>query len=518
MLDTEPQSEAVITEEQPIVAGLTKTEIDAIYAGNDEELKVAISMLLTDPYFQFVPRPDNIELWDQQESFVNSPEDPDDTGRGHFNICLGGNGSGKTQAAAFKTARYLRERTPPRDECPFWVIGESFELACGVCWGEKLSKYLPKDLIHSISWFKSSRNWPAAVNLKHPDDPNRIGWVVEFKSYSQGREAMQARSIGGYWFNEEVPLTIVEEVQARCRDYGSPGWADFTPLKIKSPEWRDKHDDPPSGWNFYHLNTKCNTALDAGWVDWWLAGIPEDMRDTRQLGMFTSLSGQVFKDWRKKIHVIPRRRIPRDWKKIRGIDYGHNNPTAVLWIARDHDRNYYVYDEHYEARQLHDHHAKLIKSRPWDLTDPHTGATYGDHDPQEIAEYAARGIYITPANKTRNPGIEAIKSLMVPNPDTGKPRLFVMENCENLIKELPRYRYPDQRGPEGNKRNAAEDPIDCDDHAIDALRYAIFSEEIRLLRNKPLGKKIHKDITHLSMPKFTDSKKQGYGNLPKRTA
>jgi len=507
---------------EPIVAGtgLTQSQIEQIYAGDDEQLKYAVSLLLTDEYFKFVPRPDNIAEWDQQEGFVNSPEETGKEGAGNFNICLGGNGSGKTQAAAYKTARYLRERRPPREECPFWVIGKTFELACGVCWGEKLKHYIPESLIHGISWFKSARGWPAAVNLKHPDDPSKIGWVIEFKSYDQGREAMQARSIGGYWFNEEVPFSIVEEVQARCRDYGSPGWADFTPLNIKSPEWRDKYDDPPNGWHFYHLNTLCNTNRPKGWYEWFLGSVAADMRDTRQYGHFTALSGQVFKDWRKLTHVIPKRKIPRDWKKLRGIDYGHNNPTACLWIARQgsgFDSVYYVYDEHYEPRQLHDYHAKRIKSRPWDHgNDPNYGPTYGDHDPQEIAEYAHRGIFITPANKAIIPGIECLQSLMIPNPITGKPRLYVMDHCENLIKEIGKYRYLDQRRTEGNKRNAAELPAECDDHAIDALRYAIYSDEMRGMRGTAEGRRLIKTRNNQAMPapmSMNSNRRNSYGNL-----
>ena len=101
---------------------------------------------------------------------------------------------------------------------------------------------------------------------------------------------------------------------------------------------------------------------------------------------------------------------------------------------------------------------------------------------------------------------------MIPNPITGKPRLFVMEHCENLIKEIPKYRYLDQRGTEGNKRNAAELPADCDDHAIDALRYAIYSDEMRNMRGTAEGRRLIKNRDILSMPQPTQ-KRTSYGNL-----
>lgn len=48
-------------------------------------------------------------------------------------------------------------------------------------------------------------------------------------------------------------------------------------------------------------------------------------------------------------------------------------------------------------------------------------------------------------------------------------RIFVSKKCVNLISELESYHYPDSN-PE---KNAAEDPVKKNDHALDALRYAL---------------------------------------------
>lgn len=435
------------------------------------------------PYERFCPRADDAADFDQQTEFVECDA--------KFSICLGGTGSGKTEAAAWKTAKRLRER-PPRARCPFWIVGDTYEQVCSICWDEKLSKYIDKKQILSVDWYKQQRNWPFAVTLRHPDNPNLPGWVIEFKSYSQGRGRMQGRSIGGYWFNEEVPFEIVSEVQGRCRDYDSKGWADFTPIEVRSPEWPDFYDDPPEGWRFYHLNVERNNRLAEGWAERYLATFPEDERETRRIGVFASYVGQVFKEWRKPIHVIQPGAahaeqlglqfdrqgnlvIPHDWNRFRGIDFGFNNPFACIWVCQDRDGRFYAYDEHYESQRLLAYHAAEIHRRPWLPANPHFKRTYSDHQAQERAEMSKLGVPCTPANKKDLAGgVSILRSLMMTQGD-GLARLYVHARCKNLIKEIRGYHWPDEIGTGNRTRNPKDLPVDYENHAIDALRYAIVS-------------------------------------------
>lgn len=442
----------------------TEAVLAASLKSANPQIRAIAEAYCRDPLQRFRPRPNNPNDHDEQTAFIE-----DNISR--FAVCLGGTGSGKTEAAAYKVARYVLDHEPQRERLPFWIVGDTYDTTCDVCWNEKLSKYIPKAMIHSIDWYKSRRNWPYAVSLKHPKKPGEIGWVLEFKSYEQGLAPMKAKSIGGFWCNEEVPYETVLEVMGRCRDYNSPGWADFTPIEVKSPEWIDLYENPPEGWRFYHLNTRLNTALGEGWADWYLGQIPEDMRGTREIGVFSVLRGQVFKEFRKSIHVIEPFRIPRDWRKVRGVDFGFNNPFCCLWVARDHDDRYYVYDEHYESRQLNAHHASAIHSRDWNDELPWYGPTYTDHDAQERAELGNFGIQCTPASKAINPGIELLRSLMMVQPD-GKPRLFIFDKCVNLIREIVGYKWREGTGA----RNAIDEPVDKDNHCLAAGTMVLTSE------------------------------------------
>lgn len=451
-----------------VLAGFSAAEIDfLVKTGNTETLRMLD--MVADPVslYGFTPRPDCPGEFDEQTAFLNDWESD-------FAILLGGNGSGKTLVASQKTARYVLETVPYRPRLQFWIIGEKLDQVGAVCWVEKLSNIIPDECIHDIRWHDAKAKYPKSVFLKHPTIPDEVGWVLEFKSYEQGIGSMKGHGIGGFWCNEEIPYQMVFEIQARCREKGSPGWADFTPIECKGAEWPEAYEKPPKGWRFYHLNTLKNKTLAPGFMDKLLANCPEDLRETRTIGKFSVLRGAVYKEFRKSIHVIEPFKIPRDWRKVRGLDFGYNNPTACLWIARDPDGRYYIYDEHYKSQTTIADHVKAINERTWDYNAPWYGPTFSDHDAQCRGEYAINGLTCTPARKAKVPGINLIRELMMVR-DDGKPAFFIFNNCVNTIQEIIGYRWPE--GTTG--KNPRDEPVDKDDHACDAMRYGIFSDHHR---------------------------------------
>lgn len=455
---------------------------------SDPEARQIASVLHGNSYHAFRPRPDREADYDEQTAFIEDESS-------HFRILLGGTGSGKTHCAAWVTAKLVRETVPRKPRIKFWIIGETYEQTCEVCWQEKLSWMIPPSMIFSVDWYREKRKWPFSVMLKHPTIPGEVGWIIEFKSYAQGRERLQGQEIDGYWFNEEVPLSIVEEVQGRCRKTGGRGWADFTPIEIRSPEWPDRYEDPPEGWAFYHLNTLCNPHIDQEFMRKYLASVPEDMRPTRTIGCFASFEGQVYKEFRKNIHVIEPYSdeaaeiglstdrdaadygIPATWFRWRGIDFGYNNPFCCLWLARDPDGRYIVYDEHFQSEWTLKRHAEEINRREWRLCDRNIyRGTWSDHDAQARAELASLGIGTSPANKELMRGIECVRKFLQSSGD-GKPRLYVMSHCVNLIREFRSYHWAPTTGTDNRERNAQDAPQPFDDHALDALRYVIYSNE-----------------------------------------
>ncbi len=172
---------------QTVALACDYLEAEARQSGDKQRIADAkpLRLVSTHPFYTWKPRPDQPHRFDNQTAF--------DQDRSHgVSVCLGGTGSGKSDAAAHRVARFLLdEQPPPRKNTPWWVIGNTFELACGVMWLEKLAKFIPPEAIKSISWLDASREWPKAVHLKPWANGNSDSLV--FKSTAQGRQKLEAK-------------------------------------------------------------------------------------------------------------------------------------------------------------------------------------------------------------------------------------------------------------------------------------------------------------------------------------
>ncbi len=450
-------------------------------------------------YGNFFPRPDQPERYDQQTSFYNSK----DTG---VSFLVGGNGAGTTEISLAKVAKFLlSDQPPPRKDTPFWIIAESYEQVCNACWKEKLygHGHIPRAEVdwERIRWYKPNQNWPFEVPLKPwPGRPGR-NWSLKFKSYAQGRGQMQAESIGGFLFVEQFPWGLLEEVVRGCREYNFPGskLCEFTPIDpvLSAPlEELIDNDRLPPGWNVYRANTRC--AMEAGhvsktWYDEFFGLISPDMRPVREIGAFASFEGAIYQSFNPHIHLIDDDELdfPPGVKHRRALDWGAGpeNAQVCLWGYKNGWGQWTIYDEYWSTDQnftLHDHLKAIQDYYAWPAQHPDYGTTYADpSDPGNIriasrlSQYCPgyANMQMSPANNSVYEGIDYVKWLLQVCPVNGKPRLRIhKKNCPNLVREMRTYRWI--RGTE-NGRNPTDSrgvPLKKDDHAVDTLRYLVFSE------------------------------------------
>jgi len=461
-------------------------------------------------YTTFVPRPDRPEMFDEQAGFCYNHD--------KVSMLIGGNAAGTTSAAAFKTAQFvLNVQPPPRKDTPFWIGSNTYEQVEDVCWKEKLlgDGHIP---VGEIDWsrVKYSGGHLSKVPLKpwRPEkggDPNK-NWTLEFKSFEQGRQALQAKSIGGFWFSEQFPLDRFLETIRGCRDYFFPGsmFCEFTPIDPVLALWVEEiMDKMPEGWRFYRCNTECNRAnLAEGWFESFFAAVPDEMRDTRMTGALAGFEGVIYQGFNLSVHVIRGRLDPDDIPTgvfhYRGVDWGASSehPFTCCWGYRDGIGDWTIFDEYWSIDQtaITFDHAKEIADRSaywgwpgyWDDTAPKGGVwhphqsgnhceTYADPSrPGEINEFCLRGIPTMPAGNDVFKGIDCIRSMLKPRPN-GLPRLRIHERCKHLIEEMRKYRWVRGKKPtQGgvlNPRSPIPTPLKRDDDLCDASRYMIFSAE-----------------------------------------
>jgi phage terminase large subunit-like protein len=454
------------------------------------------AMLWGTGYCQFRPRPDRPELFDQQQSFV------EDQLPG-VAILIGGNGSGTTTAAAAKLARFVLYRQPPPRPCtPFWVLSETYDQVCGVCWAEKLlgQQFLPECEIdwENISWLDRKRGWPKAVPLRPWPGRPGASWQLEFKSYEQGRRALQGRSIGGFWFSEQFPVTLLLEVLRGCREYMFPGscFVEFTPVDPELSLWVESvMDDPPPGWKVYRLNTECNTSLAAEWLRSFKAALPAEMAATRLTGALPGWEGAIFETFSPARHVVPEEQIdfPAGVQYFRGIDWGASaqHPFAAVWAWRDNTARWCVFDEYWSPRgeltPLDHGEAMAQRDQRWELDQV---TTFCDPSrPDLINLFGQQGWAVFPAAGAGGPrvleSIDAVRALLAAEDPPGRPRLVISSACRRLIEEMRKYRW--KRPPRGswNPQTPPPQPVKREDDCVDALRYMVHSAERQLSGSPP---------------------------------
>lgn len=175
------------------------------------------------------------------------------------------------------------------------------------------------------------------------------------------------------------------------------------------------------------------------------------------LGRFVQFEGLVYPWFSDETHVISEAPMDAVRQVVYGVDWGHNNPSCILTIGVTGDGDYYVLDEFHQSRCTVNDLVRVSESlqeryRP--------GTFYCDPaEPASIEAFRRAGLDATEAENDVMPGIQSVTSL--------QDQLRVLEHCQQLRNEFGQYRYEDDD----------EQPVKVNDHAMDALRYALHSHD-----------------------------------------
>ncbi len=386
---------------------------------------------------------------------------------------LGGNRSGKSESnIGFDLCSYALGVHPYRKtpkKAVIWCACDTWSLVGKLLWAEKIQKYLPPGQISNIIWHNKNADIPREIQLVN-------GNCIEFLAYDQGRRVFQGRSIDAFYGDEQCKSDsegIFIEIQARLMDKNGFYAATMTPIVFQPWfEERIKNLPPSDSVHFANLNDNRKSRggyIDDAEIDLMIQEWPESVQETRIAGRFAAFYGSVYKTFSPTTHVCDPFDIPESWSRFRSIDFGYNNAFCCLWLARDDDRCWYVYAEHYQARETLAYHAERIKQIS---AGDRYRMTWADWDSQDCAELKVLDIDTESARKAVGLGIEAVQAVLKIQ-DNGEPRLKIFSNCKNTIREIQGYRWA-----EGTEtKDAKDEPLKVDDHTCDALRYGIYGIE-----------------------------------------
>lgn len=275
------------------------------------------------------------------------------------------------------------------------------------------------------------------------------GNTIEFVSADQPQK-IRGRARTYLFCNEANELTYEAWMQLIMRTEGKIV-IDYNPSDISS--WIYDNVIPRDDADFFITTFKDNPFLPKELVDelerlkdadpnyWQIYGLGER-------GLSQDL---IYTHWKTT------ETMPEEGETVYGLDFGFNNPSSLVKVVF-YDGVAYVKEMLYETKLTTNDLVEKIKGLGLTSYDE----IYCDAaEPKTIEEMVRNGFNAKPANKDVTEGIRTVK---------GTP-LTIHQDSVHLIKELRGYRWKTDRN--GVK---LDQPVKFNDHATDALRYAIFSK------------------------------------------
>ncbi|MGH2574925.1 MAG: PBSX family phage terminase large subunit, partial [Ignavibacteria bacterium] len=223
---------------------------------------------------------------------------------------------------------------------------------------------------------------------------------------------------------------------------------------ISIPKSQIRNPKSSNGVTFFHSNYLNNPFLSKEYINSLLSLKDEDE---------TFYKIYTLGEWAVPINIIY-----NNWKcfdklesynydeTIYGLDFGFNNPTALVQI-NFYDGNINIKQKIYETKLTN---AELI-ARLGEVITNKKDCIYADSaEPQRIEEISRAGYNTHPAEKSITGGIDYVK----------RQKLFIHSSSTDIINEIKKYKWKEDKNG-----NVLDEPVKFQDHAMDAMRYALYT-------------------------------------------
>lgn len=290
--------------------------------------------------------------------------------------------------------------------------------------------------------------------------------VTTFTGSIAGLKAIRGMTSYGAYINEATLANkeVFDEIIKRCSGYGARIICDTNPdhpkhwLKVN---YIDKADGKRIIAN--HFTIYDNSFLNKRYVDNLINATPSGVFFERGIyGRWVIGEGAVYRDFKEESYISSDE-VPYDkiTKYYAGVDWGYEHYGSIVVLGKTPDGVVYLIEEHAQQYKEIDYWvdiARGIKARYGDIV------FYCDSArPEHVARFMNEKLKAINANKSVISGIEQVAKLMKTN------KLFIVSDKVSKFKdEVYQYVWNERSG----------EPEKHDDDVLDALRYAIYSEEV----------------------------------------
>ena len=353
-------------------------------------------------------------------------------------ISYGGAGSGKS----FSTAQNIILRALEENNKRILITRKTLpalRVSCLQLMKDLLSEYeIPYELNKSELEMKIGSN---QILFKSLDNPEKI----------------KSSEFNYIWAEEATELTHQDYLQLRLRLRRKNELKNqliMTLNPIDQFHWIRTQvlDAPGEEIASLQSNYKMNPFLSKEYIEQLegLAEIDENYYRIYALGEWGVLQNLIYSNW----DVVDK--TPETYDEIvYGLDFGYINPTCLVEV-RIKENEVWARELVYQSHLTNSDLIEIMK----DKIDKGKAIYADSAEPQRIQEIYQAGFNIYSSEKDVSFGINRVKQY----------KMHILEDSVNLIKEIRSYKWKEDK--EGR---ILEEPVKFNDHAMDAMRYALAS-------------------------------------------
>jgi len=383
-----------------------------------------------------------------------------------WNIAHGSVRSGKTVGTLFRFMHAI-------DQCPdsdIWMVGHSSDTIYQNA--IRLVFESPEFAIYKpfCTWASGKRQ------LKYKD--KTIGTLGAKDEGAIG--SFQGKTFSLCYCDEMTlyPESIIDMIDTRLSKPHSMGFASMNPShpghKIK--KWIDNAEAGDKNYYSLHFTLDDNPYVDESYKQRIRDSLSGLFYKRNYLGLWCLAEGAIFDFFDRKVHVLNKPPVAAEYW-IASIDYGSVNPFCCLligvstgkytqtgkrmWVEKE-----YYYDPKVTGRQK-------------------TNSEFATDVYEFLELYAVKNIYIDPSAaamklELQRKGMHVVEAdndvengIQTMTSEMKKGNLYVLEECKNTIREIESYVWDNKAAERG-----LDAPMKKNDHAVDALRYAIQTHKV----------------------------------------
>jgi PBSX family phage terminase large subunit len=226
--------------------------------------------------------------------------------------------------------------------------------------------------------------------------------------------------------------------------------------------------------SYHHYTSYDNPYLEKAELDSAKIEMTEDAFAQEIMGEFRKMSGLIYKDFKREIHMVDVPHMDSNWTYTRAIDFGFAHKTALIYFGINPDMTeIYAYDGLYVSNFTESQIADVIKVKDAGkhITNPRADSA----QPMTIAGLSNAGAYFIPVEKAKDSvknGIIKVAEMLRIRRDTGKPTLMFSKHLTWIADEFEKYRWIENK----NDRSLVKEiPYKVQDDSMDAIRYMVMS-------------------------------------------